>query len=285
VLRNPVELPNLPSGRPRGGRPRSRRIAPRTITAALLGTSLLLASTARAQTVDDVVRRYVEARGGLARLHAVQTLRLTGTLELPGVSAPYVLELKRPNKMRTEFTVEGQKGIQAFDGHTAWKQLPLPGESPRVMDPDEAADARAQADVDLSPLVDAAAKGYAVELEGRDRLPGGETFKLIVQGREGPPRTVHIDTRTHLVVEALDRRQLDGKSVEFVTEIGDYRNVGGLEFPHRLEVGPRNAPEQRQRLVLDKVEVNPPLDDSRFSMPSAPAGRGAHGRRNPAVLP
>jgi outer membrane lipoprotein-sorting protein len=246
----------------------------------------LAPSTARAQTVDDVVRRYVEARGGLAKLHAVQTLRLTGTLELPGVSAPYVLELKRPNKMRTEFTVEGQTGIQAFDGRTAWRQLPLPGEKPRLMEPDEAAEARAEADVDMSPLVDSAAKGYSVELQGRDRLPGGETFKLLVRGKDGPPRTMHLDTRTHLVVEILDHRQVDGKSVEMVTEIGDYRTVGGLAFPHRLEVGPRDAPDQRQRLVLEKVEINPPLDDARFSMPSAPSGReAAPGRRNPAVLP
>jgi outer membrane lipoprotein-sorting protein len=246
----------------------------------------LAPSLVSAQTVDDVVRRYVEARGGLARLHAVQTLRFTGTLELPGVSAAYVLELKRPNKMRTEFTVEGQTGIQAFDGRTAWKQLPLPGEKPRVMEPDEAAEARAQADVDMSPLVDSAAKGYTVELEGRDRLPGGETFKLLVRGKDGPPRTMHIDTRTHLVVETLDRRPVDGKSVEMVTEIGDYRTVGGLAFPHRLEVGPRDAPDQRERLVLERVEINPPLDDARFSMPSSPSGRGAApGRRSPAVLP
>jgi hypothetical protein len=238
-----------------------RQVLMRSTIIGLLGITLILSlapSAARAQTVDDVVRRYVEARGGLAKLHAVQSLRLTGTLELPGVSAPYVLELKRPNKMRTEFTVEGHTGIQAFDGRTAWKQLPLPGEEPRVMEPDEAAEARAQADVDMSPLVDAAAKGYTVELEGRDRLPGGDTFKLLVQGQDGPPRTVHIDTRTHLVVETLDRRQVDGKAVEMVTEISDYRTVGGLAFPHRLEVGPRDAPGQRQRLLVEKVEVNPP---------------------------
>jgi hypothetical protein len=249
------------------------------VTAALL----LAASTLAAQTVDDVVRRYLEARGGLARLRALQSLRLSGTMELPGVSAPYVLELKRPGKMRTEFTVEGQKGIRAWDGGTAWEQLPLPGEAPRPMSPEDAAEARAQADVDLSPLVDAAAKGYTVELEGRDRLPGGDTWKLVVRGREGPPRTLHLDTRTHLVVETLDRRQVDGQPVEFVTEIGDYRTVGGLVFPHRMEVGPRGSPE-RQRLVLQKVEINPPLDDARFAMPAGrPVARPGH--RNRTVLP
>jgi hypothetical protein len=154
------------------------------------------------------------------------------------------------------------------------------------MGPEDAAEARAQADVDLSPLVDSAAKGYTVELEGRDRLPGGDTFRLVVRGRESPPRTMHIDARTHLVVQMLDLRQVDGKPVEFVTEVGDYRSQGGLVFPHRMDVGPRDSPGQRQRLVLETVEINPPLDDARFAMPTAAARPGgAHRRRSPAVLP
>jgi hypothetical protein len=246
--------------------------------------ALLLASAARAQTVDDVVRRYLEARGGLARLRAVQSLRLSGTMELPGVSAPFVLELKRPGLMRTEFTVEGQKSIRAWDGRVAWKQLPLPGEAPQPMAPDEAAEARAQADVDLSPLVDAAAKGYTVELVGRDRLPGGDTWKLVVRGREGPPRTLHLDARTHLVVQIVDRRDLDGREVDFVTEIGDYRSVGGLVFPHRMEVGPVGSPD-RQRLVVRQVQVDPALDDARFAMPARRPPAKPPGRKAPTVLP
>jgi len=49
---------------------------------------LALASASPAQTVDDVVRRYLDARGGIVKLRTVQSLRLTGSMELPGVSAP-----------------------------------------------------------------------------------------------------------------------------------------------------------------------------------------------------
>jgi len=205
-------------------------------------------------------------------------------MELPGVSAPFVLELKRPNKMRTEFTVEGHKGIRAFDGQTAWAQLPLPGERPQPMGPEDAVEARAQADVDLSPLVDSAAKGYTVELAGRDRLPGGDTWRLVVRGQDGPPRTMHLDARTHLVVQTKESRDLDGEVVEFVTEVGDYRSEGGLVFPHRIDVGPKGRPE-RQRLAIRQVEVNPPLDDARFSMPVRRPAAPPPARQTPAVLP
>ncbi|MFN8094298.1 MAG: hypothetical protein U0599_19145 [Vicinamibacteria bacterium] len=236
-----------------------------------LAALLVLALGARAasgQTVDDVVRKYLVARGGAEKLRAVQSLRLTGTMEVPGVpqAAPFTMELKRPHLMRTEFTIEGRTGIRAFDGRDGWAQLPLPGEPPRPMSAEDAADARDQADVDLSPLVDAVAKGFAIELVGKDRIPGGETWRLTVKGAAGPPRTVHIDTKTHLVIATEETRMVEGRPMEFVTNVGDYRGVQGLQFPFRIEVGPKGTID-RQKLVLTKVEVNPPLAADRFSMP------------------
>ena len=256
----------------------------RPVNAAVVLLLTLVAPLAPAQTVDDVVRRYVEARGGAAKLRAVESLRFTGTMELPEVSAPFVLELQRPNRMRTEFVVQGQTGVRAFDGQNAWERSPLPGEPPRPMGPEEAAEARAQADVDLSPLIDSAAKGFTVELVGRDQLPGGETWKLIVRGREGPTRTLYLDARTHLMVQTIDVRSIDGKPVEMVTEISDYRALGGLVFPYRIETGPKGKPE-RQRLVIQKVEINPPLDAARFAMPGVRRKPPTRKPAAPTVLP
>jgi hypothetical protein len=224
---------------------------------------------AAAQTVADVVRGYLEARGGAAKLRAVQGLRLTGTIEMGEVQAPFTLELARPNRMRTEFVVQGQTAVQAFDGTRAWQRPPLPGEPARLMGPDEAAEAREQADVDMSPLVDSAAKGFTVELAGRDKLPGAEAWKLLVRGREGPPRTLYVDVRTHLVIQTIDSRLVDGETVDIVTEVSDYRPVGGLMFPHHIEVGPKGKPEREQRLLVQHVELNPAFEAGHFAMPAA----------------
>ena len=92
---------------------------------------------------------------------------------------------------------------------------------------------------------------------------------------------MHLDAKTHLVVQTVDRRTVDGQEVEFVTEVGDYRSVSGLVFPHRIDVGPKGSPE-RQRLVIQRIEVNPPLDDARFAMPGRrPAARAAGEAQGP----
>jgi hypothetical protein len=88
---------------------------------------------------------------------------------------------------------------------------------------------------------------------------------------------MYLDVKTHLVVRTDDQRTMDGHDVDFVTEVGDYRPVGGLVFPHRIEVGPKGSPD-RQKLTIAKIEIDPVLDDARFSPP--PPARPA-----PSVLP
>lgn len=222
-----------------------------------------------AETVDEVVANYLRARGGAERLRGVQTLRMTGRVVLPGIEAPLVLELKRPDKVRTEFTVEGQQSVRAYDGQVAWVLPPVPGASPRSVPPDQADELKAQADVDLSPLVDSEAKGFTVDLAGRESLPGGETWKLVVIGGTGSPRSLFVDVASHLVVRTEEVRTLEGKEMPFVTEVSDYRTVDGLVYPHRLRSGPRDDPAAWQSVEIERIDVNPPLDDARFSPPKA----------------
>jgi hypothetical protein len=233
-----------------------------------LALAVLAIPTASAQSLDQVVTRYLEARGGLARLRTVQTLRMMGRLALPGVAAPFTLELKRPDRMRAEFAYQGLRGVRAYDGNQGWAIPAVPGRNrPELLPPDELKEAREQADIDLSPLVDYQAKGHQVELVGRERVGGKEAFRLKVVLRDGTVRTLYLDARNCLPIRAEDTRPLDGAPVEFLTETGDYRPVDGIQFAHTLEIGPKGSPE-RQRITFERIEVNVPLDDARFQMPS-----------------
>jgi len=233
---------------------------------ALAGLSLL-ALPASAQTVDELIAKNVAARGGMDKLKAVKTMRLTGKMTVgPGMEAPFVLELKRPKNMRMEFTLQGMTGVQAFDGTTAWMVMPFMGKKdPEVVPPEEAKDAAEQADFD-GPLVDYAQKGHKVEFMGKDKVEGTEAFKLKVTLKNGDTRYVYLDSEYFLEIKTDGTRTVRGSEAEFESSLGDYKEVQGLMIPHSMEGGAKGSPG-KQKMTIEKVEVNPPIEDSRFKMP------------------
>ena len=238
-----------------------------------LGLWLLAAAAserfASGQTVDEIVAKNIEARGGLEKIKSVQSMKMTGTMRLGDERLPTSLELKRPNKSRWEFTLEGQTAIQAYDGKTAWMIMPFEGQTqPQVMTDQEAKDIEAQADVD-GPLVDAAAKGNKIELIGKEKIDGGvETWRLRITRKSGDSRDLYLDAKTYLQVLVVSKRTNDGQTVEIRSKIGDYRKVGGLMLPHSFEASASGVP-QTQALEFEKIELNVPIDDSRFAMPKS----------------
>ena len=61
-------------------------------------------------------------------------------------------------------------------------------------------------------------------------------------------------------------RRLRGREVVLETVFGDYRKTAGVAFARSIETGVAGRP-RRLRVVVETVEVNPVLDDSRFRMP------------------
>jgi outer membrane lipoprotein-sorting protein len=234
----------------------------------LLGAAVLLVSTTvSAQTVDELVARHVAARGGREALAAVRTVRMTGLATAgPGREAIVRREIARPGRIRTEFVFQGTTGIYVWDGTTGWCVSPLDGSlEAQPLSAEAAALSAEQADIE-GPLVDWKAKGHTVELVGGDALPAGAARELKVTLKSGAVRHLWIDPATGLIVRTESTRKLRGHEVAFETVYGDYRETGGVRFARSIETGVRGRP-RRLRIVVENVETNPPLDDSRFRAP------------------
>lgn len=243
---------------------------------ALAGAALL--SPASAQTLDEIVAKNIEARGGLDKIKAVKTMRLTGRMTIgPGMEAPAVLEIKRPQMMRMDISFQGMTATQAFDGKSGWSINPFQGNpNPEPMSPDDTKDAEEQADMDGS-LVDWKAKGHTVELVGKEKLEGTDVFKLKITLKGGDVRYSFIDAESWLEIKGEAKRNIRGTEMETEQTIGDYKEVGGMLLPHSFEGGPKGSP-MRQRITIDKIELDVAIDDARFAMPAkkdapAPVGK------------
>ena len=79
-----------------------------------------------------------------------------------------------------------------------------------------------------------------------------------------------LDAESGLQVQTVARKKIDGEDVEMVSVIGDYRDVGGLKLPHFFASNVTGVPGT-QSMKFDRIELNVPLEDSRFVMPKARA--------------
>jgi outer membrane lipoprotein-sorting protein len=232
----------------------------------LLGA--LLAACSPSSPVDEIVASNLAARGGKARLQALRSIRETGTATASGGRvARVVREKKRPSLLRLEFSYQGTVSVFAHDGEAGWQVAPLQGQfEPQVMPPETEATAGVdQRDIE-GPLVDWREKGHVVELLGREALPGGEAFKLKLTLAGGAVRYDWVDVASRQVVRSQVTRTIRGHAVQLENTFSDFRDVGGLVFPHRIETRAKERP-QVLTITVERIELNPELDDARFRMP------------------
>jgi len=230
-------------------------------------TAAVMALPASAQTVDEIIAKHIQARGGLEKLKAVKTVRYTGKMTVgPGLEAPAVMEQKRPNSVRLEITVQGLTAVQAYDGKAGWQVMPFGGKKdPEPMGEDELKEAAEQADID-GPLVDYKEKGNKVELVGKEPVEGTDAYKLKVTLKSGDLRTIYLDADSYLPIKEESKRTIRGTERESEVVLGDYKEVGGLMIAHSIEASAKGNP-QKQKITIEKVEINPPIDDARFTLP------------------
>jgi outer membrane lipoprotein-sorting protein len=245
-----------------------RRLTLFGVALAAIGT---VVSAAAPPTVDSIVADYVRARGGLEKIRSVQTLRQTGrAIAEPGREAPVLRELKRPNKIRFEFTVQGITAVYVSDGNQGWQVSPFEGDlTPRPLPEEAVMEAMEQADIE-GPIVDWKLKGHKLELAGTEVVNGREAYKLKLTLKSGDVRFDYIDVKSHYLVRTESTRQIRGQDVQLQTTFTEHKKAAGVLFPRSVEVEAAGRPK-RLRVVVDKIEVNPPLSDARFTMPSIPA--------------
>jgi len=238
----------------------------------LVAAGVLAAAVAAGQTADELIEKNIAARGGYEKLKAVQTMRLSGTMKSGDDTLPSTLELKRPNKSRWEFRLENQMAVQAFDGKEGWMWIPFAGQTePQPMPAEERLEAEQQADMD-GPLVDYKQKGEKIQLMGHDRNFRPDDWKLKVTLKTGEVRYVYLDPKTFLQTATVTRRKIDGVEIEVRSDVGDYRKVGDLVLPHSFTATAKDG-SPSQSIQFERIELNVPIEDSRFAMPEPkPAG-------------
>ena len=245
---------------------------PLSLLIALISAALFVsdsfAQDKRQPTVDELVAKNIEAKGGANALRGLGTLRLSGKMLVQEgqIQLTYLQIKKRPEDVRTEASLQGMTQIEAYDGKEGWRVSPFFGrKDPERMAVDDVKALVEDAEMD-GPLVDWQAKGNVVEYVGTEDVDGTPAYKLKVTRKNGDVSFVYLDPDHFLEIRILTQRVRHGAYEEVETDLGDYEKVGGVFVPTSIEFGRKGAAD-KQRIIIDKVEANAPVDDAIFHFP------------------
>ncbi len=221
-------------------------------------------------TADELVTKNIEAKGGATALHSLQSLRLTGKLlvQQGQIELAYLQIKKRPEEVRTEASLQGMTQIEAYDGKEGWKVSPFFGrKDPERMSADDVKALVEDTEID-GALIDWKEKGSTVEYLGTEDVDGTPAHKLKVVRKNGDVSFVYLDPDHFLEIRIVTGRMRHGAYEEVETDFGDYEKAGGVFVPSSIESGRKGAPD-KQRIIIDKVEANVPVDDAIFHFPTS----------------
>jgi len=247
----------------------------RITRAAVVVLVLCLVAGAAAQTAEELVAKNLQAKGGLDKIKAINTLKMTGTVYVGfggggGINAGYAQENKRQNMIRQGFTLQGMTQVLAYDGSTGWKISPFEGrKDPELLGDDEMRELVDNSDID-SPLVDYQSKGNKVEYVGHDIVDGDDAYKLKVTLKDGDIVYYFLDPDTYLEIKTVLQQFIRGSIRETEQQLGSYKQVNGVYFPYSVEINEKGGTGPSHfRISFDKIEANVPIEDSFFKMPAA----------------
>lgn len=255
----------------------------RTFSVFFLAVALCLISTpSRATVANEIVARNIAARGGIDKIRALQSLRLTGTARFGGgdwsIEASFGIAQKRaartpegserPGKVRTEASFQGLTAVDAWDGSEGWATEPWGGRrEPFRKSADESKSMAHEADFD-GPLVDADKKGIKIEYLGTEDIDGSKAHKLRVTRPDGDIEIRYLDPDAFLEIRVVHVAKIRGVEHVHESDLGDYEQVAGVWIPMSIDSGSKGRPRD-SHVHFDRAEANAPLDDSLFSFPAA----------------
>ncbi|HYW47776.1 MAG TPA: hypothetical protein VE959_33215 [Bryobacteraceae bacterium] len=242
----------------------------RKFSLTVLAVSLCAVFAQTAPSVDDLVARHLTAIGGADKLKAIRTMKITGKGMAQGQEVPITLYIKRPGLVRSESNVQGESIVQAFDGKQSWSINPLMGSGdPAYASEADSNNARERAASQLDgPLVDYKAKGSTVELQGKEDVEGSPAYKLKITTREGTSIYTFLDAQTYLETKVITKVVRGGQEFDVTALQGNFKPEAGVLMPHSIDQRIGTLPVLN--MVIEKVEVNIPIEDSLFQFPAKP---------------
>jgi len=215
----------------------------------------------------DVLRRVVDAKGGLAALQAVRSViaEADTTLQMPqgtlaSSTRTYVMY---PDRFRVDATVAGAQVVQIYAGGNAWVKDPNGvHEAPPAMRADFAASVRR----DTIPVLLGAMKGdYTVRLMPEEIRNGARGSRVLEFSGRDVALKLYIDDQDLIAKQAFTTTGADGMPLDVEEVFSDYRTINGVRVPFEAQLMHNGQPIMKR--TLKSVAFNGQVSETLFARP------------------
>ncbi len=216
--------------------------------------SLVLVQFAQAQTVDEVVNKYIDALGGKDKLSSLKSVKLSGNLNIQGFDIAITTTKLHMKGIRSDFSVNGTDNYQILTPEKGIMFIPVQGmTSPTDMPEDQVKAGQSQLDVQSS-LLNYKEKGTTVELLGKE----GDNFKLKVTYKNGISTTYFIGANDYRLNRSVSKRTINGEETDIEVTYSNYKqNADGYWFAY-------STSSSQGDYSYDKIDTNIAVDENIF---------------------
>ena len=210
---------------------------------------------------QEVLSKYITARGGAAALGAVTNLEQRGTFESDSRTFPAETYVTKSGQSATNIHLPGADRISAFDGTSGWNVFP--GRPARAMSSSECdavrVDAALQFGVDLNTIFP--------EIKFKEISKLGAVNTIVLAGlRPGlSPVELYFDTTTGLLLRSVYYSPSALGLNPTQTDYSDYRKVGAVKIPFHWTV---TTPTGQFSMQIVSARLNVSIPEKVFSKPA-----------------
>ncbi|UJF29816.1 histidine kinase [Kaistella sp. 97-N-M2] len=205
-----------------------------------LGLVMVVSCLINAQTAKEIIEKNIELSGGLTNWKLLNSVVLQGKVTL-GINDEYPIKIyqQRPNLTKTVITLNKKEtAVEGYDGKKGYamnyatnKLQEYPNYIAESFDND---------------FIDWENKGFEAKYLGKEKI--GETYCHKVELTKNVNKTIYyFDTKSYMLLKEA--------KAEETLDYGDYRKVGALLMPFRLQSTSQKK-DGDYVMIINKIETN-----------------------------
>jgi hypothetical protein len=222
-------------------------------------------TTVKAQTADEIIAKHIGAIGGKDKLAQINSVYIESTTEVMGNESATKTYIVNGKGYKNESDFGGQSLVQVFTEKGGWAINPFGGSSDPTAITDDEYKSGADAIYAGSPIINYAAHGGKVDLQGQEKINDVNAYKIKYTNKYGTGITYYVDPSTWYIIESVKQANMMGQSVTVTTTYSNYQKTDfGVFIPYTINV---DMGQFQMKMTTNKVEVNKDIDLKIFDMP------------------